>query len=65
MPYTIHIPNKGNQMEINFATATAEQLAAAGYKVSHVAPKKAPTRSAFGTKSAKGGKQDKSAWARF
>ena len=52
-------------MEINFATATAEQLAAAGYKVSHVAPQKAPARSLLGTKSAKGGKQDKSAWARF
>ncbi len=50
-------------MEINFATATAEQLAAAGYKVSHVAPKKAPARSMLGTKQSKRNRQDQSAWA--
>ena len=50
-------------MEINFATATAEQLAAAGYKVSHVAPKKAPTRSLLGTKQGKRNRRDQSAWA--
>lgn len=48
---------------INFATATAEQLAAAGYKFQKVAPKKAPTRSLLGTKKSKRNRQDQSAWA--
>ena len=50
---------------MNFATATASELAAAGYVVTPLAPKKAPKRSAFGTKTAKGTKTDKSAWAKF
>jgi len=49
--------------QINFATATAEQLTAAGYKVTTLAPQKAPTRSLLGTKQSKRNRQDQSAWA--
>jgi hypothetical protein len=51
--------------DINFATATAEQLAAAGYVVRQLPPKKAPARSLLGTKGSKGARHDLSAWGRI
>ena len=51
-------------MSINFATATPEQLAAAGYSVKTLPAQKAPARSLLGTKSSKKARQDQSGWAR-
>jgi hypothetical protein len=51
--------------DINFATATAEQLAAAGFVVKQLPVKQAPARSVLGTRSSKSARQDQSAWARF
>ena len=63
MSYYIH--TKGNQMSINFATATPEQLAAAGFSIKTMPAQKAPARSLLGTKSIKGKRQDQSGWARI
>jgi len=49
---------------INFATATAEQLEAAGFTVKMMPAQKAPARSLLGTKSSKKVRQDQSGWAR-
>jgi hypothetical protein len=62
IPYTKNIKQTD---QMNFATATASELAAAGYVVTPVAPKKAPKHSLLGTKSAKGKRQDQSAWAKY
>ena len=63
MSYYIH--TKGNQMNINFATDTPEQLEAAGFTVKTMPAQKAPARSVLGTKSIKGKRQDQSGWARI
>jgi hypothetical protein len=63
MSYYIH--TKGNQMSINFATATPEQLAEAGFTVKTMPAQKAPARSLLGTKSTKSKRQDQSGWARI
>ena len=52
-------------MSINFATATPEQLAAAGYSVKTLPAQKAPARSLLGTKSTKSKRQDQSGWGRI
>jgi len=52
-------------MSINFATATPEQLAAAGFSIKTMPAQKAPARSLLGTKSIKGKRQDQSGWARI
>ena len=52
-------------MTINLATATPQQLAEAGYKVTALPAQKAPARSLLGTKSIKGKRQDQSGWGRI
>ena len=52
-------------MSINFATATPEQLAEAGFTVKTMPAQKAPARSLLGTKSTKSKRQDQSGWARI
>ena len=61
MSYYIH--TKRNELLINLATATAQQLAEAGYRVTAVPAQKAPARSLLGTKSSKSKRHDQSGWA--
>lgn len=62
MSYYIHT-KRNEPMTINLATATPQQLAEAGYKVTAVPAQKAPTRSLMGTKGSKRTRQDQSGWA--
>ena len=62
MSYYIHT-KRNEPMSINLATATPQQLAEAGYKVTSVPAQKAPARSLLGTKSSKSKHQDQSGWA--
>ena len=65
MSYYIHTKQPRPMTNINFATATAEQLEAAGFTVKTMPAQKAPARSLLGTKSSKKARQDQSGWARI